>query len=132
MASRLSLSGPADARRLGIGMVHQHFKLVKPFTVAENILLANPRASYRSGIADIRAAIRRQADELGFDIDPERRIDTLTVAAQQQVEIVKVLVGGARILILDEPTAVLTDAEADRLLRDGPPAGAAPARPWFW
>jgi general nucleoside transport system ATP-binding protein len=113
----VSPSGPADARRLGIGMVHQHFKLVKQFTVAENILLANPRASYRQGIADIRAAVRRQADELGFDIDPERRIDTLTVAAQQQVEIVKVLVGGARILILDEPTAVLTDAEADRLLQ---------------
>jgi general nucleoside transport system ATP-binding protein len=113
----VSLSGPANARRLGIGMVHQHFKLVKQFTVAENILLANPRASYRSGVAEIRAAIRRQADELGFDIDPERRVDTLTVAAQQQVEIVKVLVGGARILILDEPTAVLTDAEADRLLQ---------------
>jgi ABC-type uncharacterized transport system ATPase subunit len=113
----VSLSGPAAARRLGIGMVHQHFKLVNQFTVAENILLANPRSSYRSGIAGIRAAIRRQADELGFDIDPERRIDNLTVAAQQQVEIVKVLVGGARILILDEPTAVLTDAESDRLLQ---------------
>jgi general nucleoside transport system ATP-binding protein len=112
----VSLSGPADARRLGIGMVHQHFKLVKQFTVAENILLANPRARYSTGVAEIRAAIRRQADDLGFDIDPERRIDTLTVAAQQQVEIVKVLIGGARILILDEPTAVLTDAEADRLL----------------
>jgi simple sugar transport system ATP-binding protein len=112
-----SLSGPADARRRGIGMVHQHFKLVKPFTVAENILLANRRPNYRTGIEETRAAIRKQADELGFDIDPERRIDTLTVAAQQQVEIVKVLVGGVRILILDEPTAVLTDAEADRLLQ---------------
>jgi general nucleoside transport system ATP-binding protein len=113
----VSLSGPADARRRGIGMVHQHFKLVKPFTVAENILLANRRPHYRSGIGEIRAAIRRQADELGFEIDPERRVDSLTVAEQQQVEIVKVLVGGARILILDEPTAVLTDAEADRLLQ---------------
>jgi simple sugar transport system ATP-binding protein len=112
----VSLSGPADARRRGIGMVHQHFKLVKPFTVAENILLANRRPHYRSGIRDIRAAIRRQADELGFDIDPERRVEALTVAEQQQVEIVKVLVGGVRILILDEPTAVLTDSEADRLL----------------
>jgi general nucleoside transport system ATP-binding protein len=114
---QVSLSGPADARRRGIGMVHQHFKLVKPFTVAENILLANPRPHYRSGISEIRAAIRRQADELGFDIDPERRVDTLTVAEQQQVEIVKVLVGGVKILILDEPTAVLTDSEADRLLQ---------------
>ncbi len=112
----VSLSGPADARRRGIGMVHQHFKLVKPFTVAENVLLANRRPHYRSGIQDIRAAIRRQADELGFDIDPDRRVEALSVAEQQYVEIVKVLVGGVRILILDEPTAVLTDAEAERLL----------------
>jgi general nucleoside transport system ATP-binding protein len=113
----VSLAGPADARRYGIGMVHQHFKLVKPFTVAENILLANPRPHYGSGIRAIHSAMRQQADELGFDIDPERRVDTLAVAEQQQVEIVKVLVGGARILILDEPTAILTDAEADRLLQ---------------
>src|SRR5450631_445613 len=72
----VALSGPADARRRGIGMVHQHFKLVKPFTVAENILLANPRPHYRSGIEDIRATVRRQAQELGFDIDPERRVET--------------------------------------------------------
>jgi general nucleoside transport system ATP-binding protein len=112
----VALTGPADARRHGVGMVHQHFKLVKPFTIAENILLANPRPHYRSGVQEIRAAIRQKAGELGFEIDPERRVDTLAVAEQQRVEIVKVLVGGARILILDEPTAVLTDAEADRLL----------------
>ena len=112
----VALSGPADARRLGIGMVHQHFKLVRPFTVAENILLANPRKRYRRGIDEIRAAIRDQAATLGFEIDPERRIDNLSLAEQQQVEIVKVLVAGARILILDEPTAVLTDDEAERLL----------------
>ncbi len=111
-----SLNGPADARGHGIGMVHQHFKLVKPFTVAENILLANRRPHFASGIKDIRAAIRKQASELKFDLDPDRRVDTLTVAEQQQVEIVKVLVGGATILILDEPTAVLTDAEAEGLL----------------
>jgi general nucleoside transport system ATP-binding protein len=110
------LSGPADARLNGIGMVHQHFKLVHPFTVAENILLANPRRRYRSGIEEIRAAIREQAARLGFEIDPARRVDGLSLAEQQQVEIVKVLVGGARILILDEPTAVLTDEEAERLL----------------
>src|ERR1700676_4285643 len=111
-----SLSGPADARQHGIGMVHQHFKLVKPFTVAENILLANRRPHFSSGIKDIRAAIRKQADELKFDIDPDRQVDTLTLAEQQQVEIVKVLVGGANILILDEPTAVLTDTESEGLL----------------
>jgi general nucleoside transport system ATP-binding protein len=112
----VSLSGPANARRRGVGMVHQHFKLVKPFSVAENILLANRRPHYRSGIREIRAAVRRQADALGFSIDPERRVDTLTVAEQQQVEIIKVLVGGVNILILDEPTAVLTDSESERLL----------------
>jgi simple sugar transport system ATP-binding protein len=112
----VSLSGPAEARRRSIGMVHQHFKLVKPFTVAENILLANRRSHYRSGIEEIRAAIRRQADELGFSIDPARRVETLSLAEQQYVEIVKVLIGGVRILILDEPTAVLTDSEAERLL----------------
>ena len=112
----VALSGPAEARACGIGMVHQHFKLVKPFTIAENILLANPRPHYRSGIQEIRAVIRQKAGELGFNIDPERRVDTLAVAEQQQVEIVKVLVGGARILILDEPTAVLAPSEATDLL----------------
>src|SRR3984885_14565273 len=124
----VALSGPADARRRGIGMVHQHFKLVKPFTVAENILLANPRPAYRSGIQDIRESVGKQAAQLGFDIDPERRVGDLSVAEQQQVEIIKVLIGGTRILVLDEPTAVLTDAEAERLLeivRGLPPSGVA-------
>jgi general nucleoside transport system ATP-binding protein len=112
----VALSGPADAKARGIGMVHQHFKLVKPFTVAENILLANPHRTFRAGIRDIRDNVRQQADQLGFRIDPERRVGDLSVAEQQQVEIIKVLVGGARILILDEPTAVLTDVEAERLL----------------
>src|ERR1700722_11541447 len=112
----VALSGPADARSRGIGMVHQHFKLVKPFTVAENILLANPQPAYRSGIRDVRDNVRKQAEQLGFNIDPERRVGDLTVAEQQQVEIIKVLLGGAKILILDEPTAVLTDVEAERLL----------------
>ena len=111
-----TLSGPADARAHGIGMVHQHFKLVKPFSIAENVLLANRRPHFTSGIKDIRAAIRKQANELKFDIDPDRPVDALTVAEQQQVEIIKVLVGGVNILILDEPTAVLTDAESEGLL----------------
>src|SRR6202035_3575487 len=61
-----ALSGPAEARGYGIGMVHQHFKLVMPFTVAENILLANGASAYRSGIRQIRAAIKKQSHELGF------------------------------------------------------------------
>ncbi|MET3444427.1 simple sugar transport system ATP-binding protein [Variovorax paradoxus] len=114
-------AGPADAARHRIGMVHQHFKLVRPFTVAENILLtAPPPAGFQSHgerLREISRDIRNKASELGFDIDPAKRIDTLSIAEQQRVEILKVLLAGARILILDEPTAVLTDQEAARLLQ---------------
>jgi simple sugar transport system ATP-binding protein len=109
-------SGPAAARAVGIGMVHQHFKLVARFTIAEAVLLANPRGGYRAGMGTIREEIADQAARLGITIEPDRRIETLSVVERQRVEIVKVLVGGARILILDEPTAVLTDEEAERLL----------------
>ncbi len=116
----VNFSGPRDAARHHIGMVHQHFKLVRPFTVAENILLGLPTPadapSYRKRLADVEEKIRAQAAELGFAVDPRRRIDTLSIAEQQRVEILKVLIAGARILILDEPTAVLTDQEAQRLL----------------
>uniref|UniRef100_UPI001ABCC935 ATP-binding cassette domain-containing protein n=1 Tax=Variovorax paradoxus TaxID=34073 RepID=UPI001ABCC935 len=114
-------AGPRDAARQRIGMVHQHFKLVRPFTVAQNILLtAPPSAEFRSHgerLRDIARDIRNKASALGFDIDPMRRVDTLSIAEQQRVEILKVLLAGARILILDEPTAVLTDQEAARLLQ---------------
>lgn len=114
------LGGPRDARALRIGMVHQHFKLVRPFTVAENILLANPetalRANYSKQVTTIENEITTRAAALGFAIDPRRRVESLSIAEQQRVEILKVLLAGARILILDEPTAVLTDGEAERLL----------------
>ncbi|KQU82327.1 ABC transporter ATP-binding protein [Variovorax sp. Root318D1] len=114
-------AGPADAARHRIGMVHQHFKLVRPFTVAENILLTAPAPaefqSHGERLREISRDIRNKASELGFEIDPARRIDALSIAEQQRVEILKVLLAGARILILDEPTAVLTDQEAARLLQ---------------
>jgi simple sugar transport system ATP-binding protein len=114
------LGGPSDAARYRIGMVHQHFKLVRPFTVAENILLGNPvsygEGSFRSKLAKMETAIRELATELGFEIDPLKRTALLSIAEQQRVEILKVLLAGAHILILDEPTAVLTDQEAERLL----------------
>lgn len=114
------LSGPSDAARHHIGMVHQHFKLVRPFTVAENILLGNPISredgSFRNKLKRMEAAIRELAAELGFEIDPAKRTSALSVAEQQRAEILKVLLAGARILILDEPTAVLTDQESERLL----------------
>jgi simple sugar transport system ATP-binding protein len=114
------LNGPRDASRYRIGMVHQHFKLVRPFTVAQNILLGLPAAptagSYRKRLKNLEAQIAAKAAELGFAINPQQLVETLSVAEQQRVEILKVLMAGARILILDEPTAVLTDQEAERLL----------------
>ncbi|KQP03590.1 ABC transporter ATP-binding protein [Pseudorhodoferax sp. Leaf265] len=114
------LQGPRDAARHRIGMVHQHFKLVRPFTVAENILLGlaepDPPQGYRQRLAEVAQRVRAQAEALGFAIDPQARVDRLSIAEQQRVEILKVLLAGARILILDEPTAVLTDQEAANLL----------------
>ena len=110
------LSGPRDAMAYRIGMVHQEFKLVRPFTVAENVLLANWRGRFATGRREAEQQIRTQAAQLGFEIDPHSRIDELSIAERQRVEIIKVLLAGARILILDEPTAVLTDEEAERLL----------------
>lgn len=114
------LSGPKDASRYRIGMVHQHFKLVKPFTVAQNILLGLPaqpqQGSYGKRLKQLEEQIRAKAAELGFVLDPRQPVEQLSVAEQQRVEILKVLLAGARILILDEPTAVLTDVEAERLL----------------
>jgi ABC-type uncharacterized transport system ATPase subunit len=109
-------SGPREAAAAGIGMVHQHYKLVRPLTVAENVLLAVPRGSFRAGLRRIEAEIAERAEALGLPIDPNRSVDSLSVAEQQRVEILKALIGGATMLILDEPTAVLTDSESDRLL----------------
>jgi general nucleoside transport system ATP-binding protein len=115
--AEIALSGPRAARAYRIGMVHQHFKLVKRFTVAENILLTtSARRAFKSDLKEIEKKIRHQAETLYFSVEPHSRIDALSVAEQQQVEILKVLIGGAEVLILDEPTAVLTDQEARRLL----------------
>jgi simple sugar transport system ATP-binding protein len=109
-------SGPSEAAASGIGMVHQHYKLVYPLTVAENVLLAVPRGRFRSGLKQIEREIAERAESLGMPIDPHRIVGTLSVAEQQRVEILKALIGGAATLILDEPTAVLTDNEAERLM----------------
>ena len=112
----VTIDGPLDARTMGIGMVHQHYKLVKPFNAIENILLSDPGQRYRDAIDALTDKVREVADELGFELDVTKPVGTLSIAEQQRVEILKVLVGGAWILILDEPTAVLTDAEGARLL----------------
>ncbi len=114
--AEVRLSGPLDAASYGVGMIHQHYKLVRPLSVAENVLLGLPGRRYRSGLAEVKAAIARHAHAIGFEIDADRRVDSLSIAEQQRVEILKALVAAARILILDEPTAVLTDEESTGLL----------------
>ncbi|MBS2026904.1 MAG: ABC transporter ATP-binding protein [Deltaproteobacteria bacterium] len=107
---------PADAIARGVGMVHQHFQLVPPLTVAENVVLG--REPTRGLQLDHRAAeeaVAKTARELGFQLDPTAKVASLSVGAQQRVEIVKALFRGAKILILDEPTAVLTPQEANEL-----------------
>lgn len=113
----VSIASPADARRLGVGMVHQHFTTVPDFTVAENVALgAEPR---RLGVLyDARAAARAAAEVIernGFHLDPDRPAGDLTVGERQQLEIVKLLYRKAEILILDEPTAVLAEQEVRSL-----------------
>ncbi len=111
-------SGPGDAMNAGIGMVHQHFMLVPVFTVAENIVLGQEKTG-RAGLLDLEAARRlvlETSESLGFHIDPDARIEDLSVGAQQRVEIVKALSRQAEVLILDEPTAVLTPQETDELI----------------
>ncbi len=113
------IARPADAIRLGLGMVHQHFMLVEPMTVAENLTLGHepPAAfgAYRSGAAE--RAVEELSKRYGLAVDPHARIRTLSVGAQQRVEILKALHHGARVLILDEPTAVLAPQEVDDLFR---------------
>lgn len=109
---------PNTAISLGIGMVHQHFMLVDNFTVLENVMLgAEENAVLNRGITKARAELKRLEDEYALEVDPDAVIEQLPVGLQQRVEILKALFRGAEILILDEPTGVLTPAEADHLFR---------------
>jgi len=110
----VTIRSPKDAFRLGIGMVHQHFKLVDVLTAAENIVLGLPGGMLLSRGA-LSASIREISKRYGFELDPEQKIYNMSVSEKQTVEIVKVLYRGADILILDEPTAVLTPQETDKL-----------------
>jgi simple sugar transport system ATP-binding protein len=107
---------PSDAIATGIGMVHQHFMLADNFTVLENIVLgAEPKRGVSLDVAGARARINELAERHGLRVDPDRLVEDLGVGDRQRVEILKVLYRGARILILDEPTAVLVPQEVDEL-----------------
>ena len=112
----VTIRSPMDARRLGIGMVHQHFMLVPTMTVAENAAIgARPRRPPLSDVRRVAAHLREVSERYGFPIDPNARIEDLSVGARQRVEILRVLAQGAKLVILDEPTSVLTPQEWDDL-----------------
>ena len=108
----VTISSPKDAFDLGIGMIHQHFKLVDLFTATENIILG---LEGKLDLNNARKKVKDICEKYGFDIDPDMKIYDMSVSQKQTVEIVKVLYRGADILILDEPTAVLTPQETDKL-----------------
>jgi general nucleoside transport system ATP-binding protein len=114
------INSPLDALAAGIGMVHQHFMLIPVFTVAENIVLGHEKIR-GFGFLDLEGAkkeIARVSAEFNFDVDPDALIEDLPVGIQQRVEIIRALIYNAKVLILDEPTAVLTPQETDELLRN--------------
>jgi len=114
----VKFSGPGDAMAAGVGMVHQHFMLIPVFTVAENVVLGHEPTG-KVGNLDLDAArklVKEISDRFGFDIDPDAKVQDLPVGAQQRVEIIKSLARDAKILVLDEPTAVLTPQETDELM----------------
>ena len=111
-------AGPGDAMAAGIGMVHQHFMLIPVFTVAENVMLGH-ESTRTGGLLDLdaaRAKVTEISKRFGFHVDPDAIIEELPVGVQQRVEIIKALSRDARVLVFDEPTAVLTPQETDELM----------------
>jgi len=111
-------AGPGDAMAAGIGMVHQHFMLIPVFTVAENVMLGHEKTTFggRLDLAAARAMVREISDRFGFQVDPDAVVEDLPVGVQQRVEIIKALSRDAKVLVFDEPTAVLTPQETDELM----------------
>ena len=116
----VNFASPGEAINAGIGMVHQHFMLAPQLTVLENVILgAEPmKSGNRIDIAAGKEHLREVGDAYGLTIDPDDLVETLEVGERQRVEIIKVLYRGAKILILDEPTAVLVPQEVDELFRN--------------
>ena len=111
----VSIRDPKDAYANGIGMIHQHFKLIDVFTAAQNVALGIEDGKYE--LKKVADGVRAISENYGFGIDPDKKIYNMSVSEKQTVEIIKVLYRGANILILDEPTAVLTPQETDKLFR---------------
>lgn len=111
-------AGPGDAMAAGIGMVHQHFMLIPVFTVAENVSLGHEQTTFggRLDLPAARRTVREISERFGFDVDPDAVVEDLPVGVQQRVEIIKALSRDARVLVFDEPTAVLTPQETDELM----------------
>ena len=112
----LTLQGPAHARELGIGMVFQHFSLFETLTVAENIALSLPADQARDR-RKLEARISEVSEHYGMALDPRRYVNTLSIGERQRVEIVRCLLQDPRLLIMDEPTSVLTPQEVDILFQ---------------
>ena len=109
-------SSPKDSIRLGIGMIHQHFKLVDVMTAKENIIIGQPTSLFVRGKA-LTKSIRTLSDQYGLDVEPDKKVYEMSVGEKQTLEIIKVLYRGAKILIMDEPTAVLTPQEIRKLFQ---------------
>ncbi len=110
----VTIYSPKDAHNLGIGMIHQHFKLIDVFNATENVALGLPKEE-KFDLKAISKKIKEICDKYGFDVDPEQKVYDMNVSQKQTLEIIKVLYRGADILILDEPTAVLTPQETEKL-----------------
>ncbi len=111
-------NSPREAISAGVGMVHQHFRLVNQFTVAENLILGSSKTGKIINIRKVEKEIKEISKRFGLEVDPKAKIWQLSVGEQQRVEIVKLLYRGAEVLILDEPTAVLTPQEANELFKN--------------
>ena len=112
--NQVRFASPKDSIAMGIGMIHQHFKLIDVLTARENIIIGQKDSFFIKG-KSVSEDIKKLSDEYGLDIDPEKKVYDMSVGEKQTLEIIKVLYRGARILILDEPTAVLTPQEIKKL-----------------
>lgn len=113
---QVQFSSPKDAIQKGIGMIHQHFKLVDVLTAKENIILGEPGGFFTRG-RDLTKKVKEISDRYGLDIHPDKKVYDMSVGEKQTLEIIKVLYRGSKILIMDEPTAVLTPQEIKRLFK---------------